>query len=223
MVTAAALLGMALPGCGGSGECATVRASEAAMGITPDGEGEDDQDPPDYMEICPDMTCEHAMPAIKPSVPDVNSDGWGRPLFDTWMDLSCDDTAHIQDCDASNPCDDAVCLIGTPGGHGVCAPSGDEDIWCDGEGEVMTYYDHLCWLCVDLAVHAAACCRYPNEFDCREWPYKGSSTPGDACARHNDCMDGLVCGRHRGLGYGICQCPQLDPETVTPPDLCFQY
>ncbi|MBZ5709171.1 hypothetical protein [Nannocystis pusilla] len=46
--------------------------------------------------------------------------------------------------------------------------------------------------------------------------------PTRATARHEDCDPGLVCGAHRGEGYGICQCPGLVRKDVAPPQRCFR-
>ena len=147
----------------------------------------------------------------------------GRPAFDRWRDVDCEVALEaVETCSDDDPCsDDTPCLQGTAGGTGVCSPYADADIWCDGEGEAMGFLDDQCWVCVPDEVHAAACCLDPEAFDCREWPYAADGAPGTVCKEHGDCEAGLACGSHRGAGYGICQCPGLDPETVSPPEVCW--
>jgi hypothetical protein len=158
------------------------------------------------------------------------ADPAGRPAFDRWRDIDCDIAlAAVETCSETDPCSgDVMCLQGTAGGTGVCASSQDVDIWCDGEGEAMGYLDDQCWVCVSDEVHAAACCLDPSvdpsldgAFDCRAWPYPANGVPGTVCMAHGDCEPGLECGDHAGEGYGICQCPGLNPTSVSPPDVCW--
>ena len=101
-----------------------------------------------------------------------------------------------------------MCRFGGEGG-GVCT-SFDVDIWCDGEGEVVGYGDG-CFLCMSAAHHMRACCEFPESWDCRLWPFEGTSGPRMVCATHDDCEAGLVCASPRAgddTGYGVCQCPE---------------
>jgi hypothetical protein len=165
--------------------------------------------------------CEVPFPEPAPPLPPINFAPDATPRFDDWTDLDCANlTATACGRPEDPPCN-GICLRGTADGPGVCT-FGDIDIWCDGEGEAIGYGEGTCWACSPSAVRALACCEFPDGYDCRHWPYPSDGPPGSICARHEDCEAGLVCGAHRGKGYGICQCPGLDPEDVAPPQSCFQ-
>ncbi|MCY1056556.1 hypothetical protein [Nannocystis sp. SCPEA4] len=161
--------------------------------------------------------CELPFPEPAPALPPINMGPDDTPKFDDWTDLACESLADLT-CDAQ--C--GRCLRGVEDGPGVCSFS-DADIWCDGDGEAVGYGgEDACYICSPPEVRAFACCNFPEGFDCRVWPYPSDGPPGSICARHEDCEPGLVCGPHRGTGYGVCQCPGIaDPDTVTPPESCF--
>jgi hypothetical protein len=137
----------------------------------------------------------------------------GRPLFDSWRDIACQELepADAQLCSESNGIECGLCFKGTESAaQGVCT-SIDIDVACDGEGEALGYGNGICWMCAPLEAHARACCEGLDGFDCRPWPFDGTSAPGMLCAQHSDCEPGLLCGSpFRSEGYGICQCPGLD-------------
>lgn len=165
--------------------------------------------------------CELPFPEPTPALPDVRVDDDDRPRFDEWTKIACDDVAALPTCGAEgDPSCTGMCLEGVAGEVGVCGFS-DIDIWCDGEGEAINYQGYGCWVCVQPTLHAQACCAGLPGFDCRTWPYPADGPQGSVCAVHEDCEPGLVCGAHKGSGYGICQCPGLDPVTVVPPQSCF--
>jgi hypothetical protein len=164
--------------------------------------------------------CEQPFPQPAPALPSVNIDAQGVPLFDGWTKIACEDVT-AQPCGAEgDPACNGICLRGTDDGPGVCGGI-DIDIWCDGEGEAINYDEFGCWVCAEVELHALACCNDLPGFDCRTWPYPSDGPIGSVCARHDDCESGLVCGAHKGEGYGICQCPGLNAEDVVPPGSCF--
>lgn len=162
--------------------------------------------------------CTQPTPDPMPELPPVNVTADGRPRFDLWRDLDCGDLAGNL-CGAAgdaSACEDQhLCLQSDAAVGGACTYV-DSDMWCDGEGEVLGYGDGSCWLCAPIEAHAAACCAGLAGFDCRAWPYPADGKPGMACARHEDCEPGLVCGAPAGKGYGICQCPGLAAVTIQP-------
>ena len=166
-------------------------------------------------------SCEAPFPEPAPMLPPVNQGPDAHPHFDDWTKIACADVPADKTCGAPGdpPCN-GLCVRGVPDGSGVCT-FGDADIWCDGEGEALSYAEGACWVCSPLELHALACCAQLPGFDCRTWPFPADGPPGSVCARHEDCEPGLVCGAHRGAGYGICQCAGLEPDTVAPPDFCF--
>lgn len=168
--------------------------------------------------------CTEPFPEPAPVLPGhINLDPAGAPAFAGWQDLACDDpdVEAVSTCSESGGCGSNHCLLSN-GSYGVCTDF-DIDIWCDGEGEVIGYSDGDCWMCASLATHARACCEYGEEsgWDCRMWPFPADGPPGSVCARHEDCEPGLVCGDHTGEGYGICQCPGLPSDGITPADGCY--
>lgn len=164
--------------------------------------------------------CDSPFPDPAPAVPSINREPDARPSFDVWTDLDCD-ALSTQPCGLpGDPTCNGNCLRGVEGGPGVCTHD-DIDIWCDGEGEALAYGEGACWVCSPPEVRALACCQFPDGFDCRAWPYPSDGPPNSICARHEDCEPGLVCGPHRGSGYGLCQCPGADAESLAPPQSCF--
>lgn len=156
---------------------------------------------------------ECSMPAPRPLPPEpfvnVLPDG-SAPAFTEWEALGCDDpsVAAIDVCTPDGCAGSQVCLHGGAA-QGVCT-SFDVDIWCDGEGEVAGYGDG-CFMCMSAAHHARACCELPESWDCRPWPFEGTSGPSMVCATHDDCQTGLVCASPIGFdetGYGVCRCPE---------------
>lgn len=164
--------------------------------------------------------CDLPFPTPTPDLPDINSNADGTPKFNDWAALSCDSVDTNHTCNVETDCGQSKCLQPADGEPGVCTES-DIDIWCDGEGEAIGYGDHTCWICAFPEYHAFACCTAIPTFDCRVWPFPADGPSGSVCARHDDCEPGLVCGPHKGAGYGICQCPGLAPASVVPPDSCF--
>lgn len=157
------------------------------------------------------VSCVEALPERLPPVPPFNAIRGGRPAFDQWRDIECDDFLTRSICRTDADCGSLRCLPLAEDGLGVCT-FGDIDIWCDGEGEVMSYGDGGCYTCLPPEHHAAACCEGVEGVDCRAWPFPSDGPPGTPCARHEDCEPGLLCGRGPGSGYGLCQCPEGDLE-----------
>lgn len=167
--------------------------------------------------------CSQPSPSPLPPLPEVNQTASGRPGFDLWRDVDCDVAAAYL-CGAAGTgevCQKlTICLTSDPAEGGACTYL-DADLWCDGEGEAMGFRDAECWMCAPVESHAAACCAGLGGFDCRTWPYPSNGAQGTVCAVHEDCEPGLVCGASNGKGFGICQCPGLDPDGVGPAADCF--
>jgi hypothetical protein len=201
----------ALAGEGGAAGTDTLERGGSSAGGAPDGVRH--------------PACAVALLAKLPAVPKVNQDTTGRPHFDRWRDLGCEELGDTLLCSeaggqggATSACS-GLCLLGRPtADDGVCTYP-DIDRSCDGEGEVVGYADGQCWVCAPPDVHARACCEGLPGFDCRAWPFPANGKPGMVCARHEDCEPGLLCGPGGtySAGYGICQCPGVDLE---PAALC---
>lgn len=179
-------------------------------------------DPTDAPSEVQHPACALPFPATAPPLPPINWDADDRPRFDEWRDLGCEGL-DAGTCEAPDNAFCGKCLKGVEDGTGVCV-LGDSDIWCDGgsaEGEALGFGGGDCWQCAPLSAHAFACCNFPEGYDCRAWPYPSDGPPNSICARHEDCEPGLVCGPHRGSGYGICQCPGSDSDEIAPPKSCF--
>lgn len=166
--------------------------------------------------------CTSAAPSPLPALPSINTDAAGRPNFDLWRDQPCGGGAYL--CGAAGSAagcpTQSICLQSDPSIGGVCT-YGDSDTSCDGEGEVIGYGDGTCWMCASIEAHSDACCAALPGFDCRAWPYPADGTPGMVCARHEDCEPGLVCGSGSySKGYGICQCPGLSGDGLSPGPNC---
>ena len=154
--------------------------------------------------------CAQPAPSPLPGLPTINETPGGDPAFTVWETIPCDDPAvvSIDLCTPSCPGGSDVCLHGGTN-EGVCT-SFDVDIWCDGEGEVAGY-GNGCFMCMPVEAHARGCCEFPGTFDCRVWPYEGTSGVSMVCATHDDCEEGLVCASPHGsddTGYGLCRCPE---------------
>jgi hypothetical protein len=165
--------------------------------------------------------CSSPAPIPLPALPAINTLPSGAPAFTAWESLTADCDALIgiaSACEGGCPGSDQC--IGN--GHGVCA-TGDVDIWCDGDGEA-TGFGEECFVCLSAAQHARGCCVFPDAFDCRTWPFAGTSGRDMICAVHEDCQMGLVCSSPSttATGYGVCRCPE---DLGTDVDLsgCFDY
>lgn len=196
--------------CEGSDICVSDQASCAHLGITSWRLGQQHD------------SCAAAVTEV-PRLPSINVSATGRPHFDTWRDLLVGEAASYgcnteTDADCSEN-DLDICFALRGDGQGVCSYV-DADIWCDGEGEVFSWRDGDCVLCMAVGSHAAACAAGIAGVDCRSWPYPSDGKPGTVCAAHEDCEPGLICGEGAGSGYGICQCPGL-PDVPRPPDSCY--
>ena len=184
----------------------------------PDANIDPDGPPPDLQHA---SCAEPVSSTASYPTPDINTEDDGQPSFLNYKSLDCDALPQLVcSTDADCPGGDFSDCIKPPGApQGVCS-SFDIDIWCDGEGEVMGYGDGSCWTCIQPESHAAACCAGLDGFDCRDWPFTAGG-PGSVCATSDNCEAGLICGEHRGSGYGICRCPEGEPDDVAPADSCF--
>jgi len=150
--------------------------------------------------------CSAPAPAPLPALPAINMLPGGTPAFTAWEPLTSDCDALVgvvSICEGG--CPEQQCI---PEDKGVCAEY-DIDIWCDGEGEATGFGDG-CFICLSAEQHARGCCAVPESFDCRTWPYAGTSGPDMICATHEDCEPGLVCASPNAMptGYGVCRCPE---------------
>jgi hypothetical protein len=155
--------------------------------------------------------CSTDRPWPLPAAPRLKVNASGRPSFDFWRDMSCDEVADYPLCSAeylegNSSWQCGSCWIGEEGGEGVCNFSGVSASSCDSVGELLTLREGLCGTCIPVAAHTRACCADLPGFDCRAWPYPADSKPGQACAEHSDCEPGLIC-RDSGYQAGVCVCP----------------
>jgi hypothetical protein len=160
-------------------------------------------------------SCAQPLPQVMPAPPEVFVDHTGRPSFDLFHDFNCDAPGHtvyagdeVLACMASADESCTLCLQTEAGQPGMCAESSVDE--CLPRSVVLSFGDGgACHLCVRPDFKANACCEGRPGVDCRSWPYPGDSKPHQVCARHEDCMPGLVCGETR-RGYGLCVCPGMD-------------
>ena len=212
---------MSMSGC--SSLSTPVQGTDADLEIPPPGDDAGDGDTPDVepRPIETHAACSEPPPEVMPPLPAINIDATGTPRFDDWRDYDCDAPEVAgRACDDDADCEPMVCFVLNDAGQGVCNYA-DADIWCDGEGEAISYRDGDCWACMPPVAHAAACCAGIAGVDCRGWPFPSNGAPGMLCARHEDCEPGLLCGPHRGSGYGICQCPEVHGADLVPAEVCW--
>lgn len=151
----------------------------------------------------------------------VKTDARGRPGFDWWRDLTCQQASHLETCTQDVSGRSATCLacvLGTPdSGVGLCS-SDAIPVLCDFEPNhaVAGMPGQGCVLCGDLRLRKRACCEQLAGFDCRAWPYPANTGPGQPCARHGDCEPGLMCRIVYDRTYGICSCPETVSAPVVP-------
>lgn len=159
--------------------------------------------------------CAEAPPSPLPPLPPINMLATGRPAFDTWRDIPCEQVdAPLCSEGESPPWECGSCILGVAGANdGVCNYF-DADNSCDGEGEAIGFGEGTCQVCGPVEARARACCEGLEGFDCRSWPYDADGRPGTICARHEDCEPGLVCAAPSGgAGYGVCACPGVLPSS----------
>ena len=174
--------------------------------------------PPDASEPDPRLhaSCAAALPEVLPAPPPVPLDASGRPLFDLYRNVSCDDAAQQPLCDENTLCPSefgASCVQSSASDPGICAYHDDNT------GRIpFTLDEGRCVTWGVLAVHQRACCAHIPGVDCRAWPYgqaqSRTSKIGELCARHGDCEPGLLCKAFYEVG--LCSCPDSDEE----PDEC---
>jgi hypothetical protein len=157
--------------------------------------------------------CAMPLPSVLPPEPFVAMDARGRPVFDYYRDLPCDDPVveGYPTCEeyAGQPAIECVYCAGAtrlcqtwnsqvPGER--CAP--------------LTMADPSCVTCVPPAAKRRACCEGLDP-SCEPWPFEGKVKTGGACAVHADCEPGLVCivspeplSESVHYAYGLCACPE---------------
>jgi hypothetical protein len=144
----------------------------------------------------------------------VPTDARGRPSFDWWRDITCEETSDYETCTPdlngrSRECDQ--CIRGdSSAASGLCIGPYGPDFCIEGTHSIAVELNPRgCLVCADPRLRQHACCNQIAGFDCRSWPYPGNSTVGGLCARHADCEAGLMCKTQVGWRFGTCTCPEL--------------
>lgn len=158
-------------------------------------------------------SCAEPILADVPREPDLATDARGRPLFDSWTLLGCEQVADYPICEAYQAMTGAPacyqCLGADDAGGGVCAPSPSDE-----PRELCVPLHDLkrdCWLCVPPAAKAQACCLGLG-VDCKTSDAANLSGPGQACAHHTDCEPGLLCVDGESFEAKLCACPGETPR-----------
>jgi hypothetical protein len=162
--------------------------------------------------------CTEPAPETPPDAPAVASTAAGRPEFDLYRDLDCDELAQIARCDQPDLSDPYACshCLGASDApaQAVCVPRARR-------GCVPVFHGPGCISCVAPEVKARACC-LGLDLDCRAWPFDASSGPGQPCARGSDCEPGLLCAAVAGeTRFGLCSCPEQAPVLAPALDACL--
>jgi hypothetical protein len=150
----------------------------------------------------------------------VPTDARGRPSFDWWRDISCEEVTVWETCTPdlngrSRDCEQ--CIRGDELAEtGLCLgdyrPAFCESINNQTVGELS---EKGCLFCADNRMRRHACCNQIAGFDCRSWPYPSNSELGGLCARHADCEPGLVCKTIADWPFGSCTCPEVNLAQYT--------
>ena len=155
------------------------------------------------------VSCEQDAPEILPNIA-VARDPRGRPLFDVFRDYACSDLAVMSypSCasyaaGSSYGC--AECLTLATADLALCVDPREDAADC----AMLTAREGSCRACMPPEGKAKACCA-GLDVDCRAWPFEGSSGPGQLCAQHSDCQEGLLCKTTLFGGSGQCSCPEQD-------------
>jgi len=157
-------------------------------------------------------SCDEAFPQDPPDEPIFATDPFGAPLFDAWRNLSCEQAATHPTCaeyDGSRAFSCFQCLGSKDLTGGVCAHDGATEA----PMPCVPVHDlaHDCWTCVEPEAKARACC-LDLEVDCRTTADEALGAPGQVCARHADCEDGLACVDDAGSTIKVCACPGSIPQ-----------
>ncbi len=165
-------------------------------------------------------SCQQASTATDLTSLLVDTDARGRPSFDWWRDLSCEEVAGHETCTLdlngrSARCEG--CLRSADDADvGLCVKE-PSPLFCDDTPNhgVIALASKACLFCGDNRLHRYACCHQIEGFDCRSWPFPGNSGPQGLCARHADCEPGLMC-KTGALGrFATCMCPETEQHEFT--------
>jgi len=157
-------------------------------------------------------SCERSFPEAPPDEPIVATDPRGEPLFDAWRTLSCEDASTHPTCgeyDGSRAFSCFQCLGSKDLTGGICA----HDVATSEPMPCVPVHDlaHDCWTCVEPEAKARACC-LDLDVDCRTTADEALGEPGQVCARHADCEDGLACVDDPSSETKLCACPGAIPQ-----------
>jgi hypothetical protein len=157
-------------------------------------------------------SCIATLPEQLPEEPSVSVSATGRPWFDTYRDIACDDLTDYPTCESDTDCPGSTC-VHRAGQPGVC-----HSTWRQTSPLMLSFDDGRCITTVPFEAQARACCARLEGFECRMWPYHQDGLPGQACSRHGDCQPGLVCQQASSLsetpvyGLGVCRCPEVSRD-----------
>ncbi len=173
-----------------------------------DDDTSDETEVPDSgMERAPPQhaTCAVALPADLREDLQVEVGPTGRPIFDLYRDISCDQAASHPTCSNSSECEDGFCAIGGAQQIGYCRPDTSTPL------SPTTFDSGACLDWLPLPARKKACCDEVPGVDCRPWPFETKSGPRLLCATQKDCELGLVCKQYAPSSIAVCVCPDLDP------------
>ena len=157
-------------------------------------------------------SCIASLPEELPEQPAVSVSATGRPWFDTYRDIRCDDLTDYPTCEGDSDCPGSTC-VHLEGARGVC-----HSTWRESAPLVLSFDGGRCITKVPFEAQAKACCAHLPGFACNEWPYEAPVGPGEACSRHADCQAGLICEQAVALsespvdGLGVCVCPEISRD-----------
>lgn len=156
--------------------------------------------------------CNLPFPRSAPAEPDLPVDPTGRPAFDWWRDVDCEQLSETPACSSSDANQDCAACLGEPP-RPACATSSDSDL-CFGPSNAVAAFESQCTACLTVESKARACCGGGSGVDCRPWPFEGTSAVRGLCARHTDCEPGLLCSSEPSWTFGVCTCPERLPELL---------
>jgi hypothetical protein len=193
-----------------------VEAEDAAIheAVTDGGTVENAPTPP-----AKHPACDEPLPEPLPESPPVATTPGGRPEFDQFLELDCDQFQDQASCTADDraPFACARCLSAredTAPERAVCVPLAQR-------GCIVVAHGGGCLSCVAPEAKARACC-LGLDIDCRPWPFDAGSGPGELCARHDDCQPGLLCkALPEERRFGLCTCPERAPPLAPALNECL--
>jgi len=197
--------------------------SDAGTATKPGSQNEDGEDvdaavPSETENSVRHASCRNPQPNPLPSVAELDPSAIKNDV-NAWASLSCELANAQLACGPAESCDDRtpICLrADEKRSHGICGvgrPSSDKE--SKAPTTLLSYREGACIVTAQIQEKAAACCQGLDGFDCRTYPFGTRSKPGQRCARHIDCEQGLVCE-----APGFCACPgepvQIDDPACLP-------